>query len=110
MSFGTRLGLVGAAMLLHAAPALAVVDPPATSLSDGRMRTIIYDRNNPVQIYAAPGASLRIQLGAGERVVVIVASDQGTINPGFEPAPATGVAALSGLSAAGSSDKKPSSC
>ena len=73
--------LLAASTALCATPALAVVDPPPSSPVDGRMRTIVYNRNNPVQLYAAPGASLRIELGADEKVLSIVVSDQGTIVP-----------------------------
>ena len=75
-----RLALA-AATILCAPAAYAVVDPPAASAHDGRMRTIPYDRTNPVQLYAAPGASLRIQLGADEEIVGVVVSDQGGIVP-----------------------------
>ena len=61
----TTRALLAAMAALHAAPALAVVDPPAASPSDGRMRVIPYDRTNPVQLYAAPGASLRISARGG---------------------------------------------
>ena len=81
--------LLAAATMLHAAPALAAVDPPAASGLDHRMRVIPYNRNNPVQLYAAPGASLRIQLGADEEVVRIVVSDQATLAP-EEEAPGAG--------------------
>ncbi len=83
------------ATALHAVPALAVVDPPVASKADGRMRVIVYSRTNPVKLYAAPGATMRIQLGADERVVRIEVSDQSTISPDDEPAPAP-----SGVSAA----------
>ena len=103
--------LLVAGMALHAAPALAVVDPPPSSASDGRMRTITYNKNNPVQLYAAPGASMRIQLGADEKVLSIVVSDQGTISPDEEPPPATGVAAtLTGTAAGATGPKSPTSC
>lgn len=101
------------ATALHAVPALAVVDPPVASKADGRMRVIVYSRTNPVKLYAAPGASLRLQLGADEKVVRIVVSDQGTLSPDDEPAPApTGVAAAlaSGGTAAGAAARGPASC
>ena len=73
--------LLAAATMLHALPALAAVNPPAASGLDGRMRVVPYNRSNPVQLFAAPGASLRIQLGADEEVVQIVVSDQTTLTP-----------------------------
>ena len=53
-----------ATSLLYAVPALALVDPPAAGKADGHVRSVVYDPNNPVQIFAVPGESLRIELGA----------------------------------------------
>lgn len=90
-----------ATSLLYAVPALAVVDPPAASKDDGRLRSVVYDPNNPVEIYAVPGASLRIELGADETIATIVVSDQGTIAPDPADAPpvATVAATLNGVGA-----------
>lgn len=77
-----RFAGLAAAAILHAVPALAAVDPPAASGDDTRIRTIPYVRNNPVQIFAVPGASFSIELGAGETVEQVIVSDQGTL--GFE--------------------------
>ena len=101
-----------ATLLLAPIPALAAIDPPAASGLDHRMRVIPYNRNNPVQLYAAPGASLRIQLGSDEEVVRIVVSDQATMAP-EEDAPAAGggmtVNATMGLPAA-PAQRGPASC
>lgn len=104
-----RAALVAATML-YSVPAMAVVDPPAASKQDGRMRTVVYSRSNPVVLYAAPGASLRIQFGADEKVVGVVVSDQGTIAPQDEPEPpaATGVSATFANAAAAMPAKGPS--
>lgn len=76
-----------AATILHAAPAFAVIDPPAASKEDARIRTVIYDAKNTVQIYAAPGSTFRLQFGDDETVLRVVASDQDIILPN-EDAPA----------------------
>ena len=104
--------LLAAATMLHAVPALAAVDPPAASSLDHRMRVVPYSRSNPVQLYAAPGASLRIQLGADEEIVQIVVSDQATIAPEEEaPAPAGAAMTVSSpLSAPSPAQKGPASC
>lgn len=88
----SRRALLAAASALCAAPAFAAIDPPAAGPHDGRMRVVAYDRSNPVQLYAAPGASVRIQLGADEEVVRVVASDQRLIAPEDEPDPAPSAA------------------
>ena len=78
--------------LLYAAPAIAAIDPPAASQNDGRIRSVVYDPNNPVELYTVPGASQRIELGGDETVVQIVVSDQDTIAPdplAPPPAPAS---------------------
>ncbi len=107
----TLRSLLAAATMLHAVPALAAVDPPAASGLDHRMRVIPYNRNNPVQLYAAPGASLRIQLGADEEVVRIVVSDQATLAP-EEEAPAGGAATTvsSPFGAPSPAQRGPASC
>ena len=100
-----------ATLLLAPIPAFAAIDPPAASGLDHRMRVIPYNRNNPVQLYAAPGASLRIQLGADEKVVRIVVSDQATLSPDDEAPAASGmtVNATMGLPAA-PAQRGPASC
>jgi type IV secretion system protein VirB9 len=83
--------------LLYAMPALAVVDPPAASKNDLRIRSIIYDANNPVEIYTVPGASLRLEFGADETIVQVIVSDQGTITPDPSdppPAPTSSIGTL----------------
>ncbi len=102
--------LLAAATILHAVPALAAVDPPAASALDHRMRVIPYNRNNPVQLYAAPGASLRIQLGADEEVVRIVVSDQGTIAPEEEVPAASNVTTVGTLGPTPAGQQGPASC
>ena len=88
--------------------ALAAIDPPPASKADARIRTLIYDPNNPVEIYTVPGASLRLELGADEEVVNIVVSDQDTINP--DPNAPPPVATVSANPLAGQADKAPPSC
>ena len=109
MSFRT---ILAAATILHAAPVLAAVDPPAASGLDHRMRVIPYNRNNPVQLYAAPGASLRLQLGADEEVVRIVVSDQATLVPDEEAPGAATVATTVGatVGSVAAAPKGPASC
>jgi type IV secretion system protein VirB9 len=70
-----------ATTLLYGVPAFAAIDPPAASTADSRIRSLVYDPNNPVEIYTVPGASLRLELGADEEVVQIIVSDQDTIAP-----------------------------
>jgi type IV secretion system protein VirB9 len=86
-----------ASSLLYAVPAMAFVDPPAASTNDGRIRQVVYDPDNPVEIYAVPGASLRIELGAGETVVQIVTSDQGTLRPDQSYPPVQAASAATGI-------------
>jgi type IV secretion system protein VirB9 len=101
--------LLAAATILHAVPAFAAVDPPAASGLDRRMRVIPYNRNNPVQLYAAPGASLRIQLGPDEEVVRIVVSDQATMAP-EEEAPGGGLTVNAAMGGAAPAARGPASC
>lgn len=91
-----KIALLLAPSLLCAVPAMAVVDPPAASKDDGRLRSVVYDPDNPVEIYAVPGASLRIELGSDETVATIVVSDQRTIapDPADVPAPSSVSASL----------------
>jgi len=90
------------------ASALAAIDPPAASKLDPRMRSLVYDPNNPVEIYTVPGASLRLELGADETVVQIITSDQDTIAP--DPAAAPPAATVSTNPIAGQSSGIPPSC
>lgn len=73
--------LLLATSLLTAAPALAAIDPPAASKDDARIRTVIYDPANPVQIHTTPGASLRLEFGADEDIVQVIPSDQDILAP-----------------------------
>src|SRR4051812_26951469 len=104
--------LLLATSLLAVSPALAAIDPPAASKDDSRIRTVVYDPNNPVQIYTAPGASLRLEFGADEEIVQVVTSDQDILSP--DPnAPQLPVAKVSsGLpdSQGGDASKLPPSC
>ena len=103
--------LLAAATMLHAPPALAAIDPPAASGLDQRMRVVPYSRSNPVQLYAAPGASLRIQLGGDEEVVHIVVSDQATLTPEEDVPPAGGATTVSSaLGTPSPGQKGPASC
>jgi type IV secretion system protein VirB9 len=97
-----------ATSLLHAVPALALVDPPAASKDDGHLRSVVYNPNNAVQIFAVPGASLRIELGADESVIQIVVSDQGTIAPDLGEPPASASSGLAGGLSSG--PQAPASC
>lgn len=74
------------AMLLAGAalPALAL-DAPTPSPADKRLRSVVHDPAQVVPFFAAVGATARIQLGAGEKVVGVLASDQSAI--GGEPEP-----------------------
>jgi type IV secretion system protein VirB9 len=94
--------------LLYAAPALAAIDPPPASKLDGRIRTLVYDPNNPAEIYTVPGASLRLELGADEEVVQIIVSDQDTIAP--DPAALPPAATVSTNSPGSQAGQIPASC
>jgi type IV secretion system protein VirB9 len=88
--------LLLATSLLWTLPALAFVDPPAASDNDKRLRAVIYDPNNPVQLYAVPGASIRIEFGSDETILGggVVASDQDIMHPdpNYAPPPPPAVA------------------
>lgn len=73
--------LLLATSLLTAVPALAAIDPPAASKDDARIRTVIYDPANPVQIHTTPGASLRLEFGPDEEIVQVITSDQDILAP-----------------------------
>ncbi len=89
---------------LAAVPALATVDPPEASKLDTRMRTVIYDPNNPVLLPASPGVSLRLILGGDEHVERVIVSDQTIISPDPDedeaPPRSTVVAAIDGVNTA----------
>ena len=97
-----------AASLAVPVPALAAIDPPAASKLDPRMRSLVYDPNNPVEIYTVPGASLQLELGADEEVVNIVVSDQDTIAP--DPTAPPPAATVSTNSLGGQANQIPPSC
>jgi type IV secretion system protein VirB9 len=97
-----------ATTLLFGVPALAAIDPPAASPADGRIRSLVYDPNNPVEIYTVPGASLRLELGADETVVQIIVSDQDTIAP--DPTAPPPVATVSTNPLGGQGSQIPPSC
>ena len=105
--------ILASATMLYAGSALAMVDPPAASTADKRMRVVDYNPVNPVQIYLAPGVATRIQLGADEDVQTIVVSDQATITPEREePASSGGAAQVSATlaPAAPAGSRGPASC
>ena len=103
-----RALLFGLVALLQTIPALALVNPPASTGADPRMRTVVYNRNDPVELTAAPGTTLRIEFGIDESVTGVVVSDQGTIAPEMVPAQTGYGAMVGGL--ASSASKGPSSC
>ena len=109
---GSGLAGVGQGLLIKwlAFPAF-IAGIVAARLLDHRMRVIPYDRNNPVQLYAAPGAALRIQLGADEEVVRIVVSDQATLVPEEDPPSAATVATtVNATVGSNAAPKGPASC
>jgi type IV secretion system protein VirB9 len=62
---------------LGALPCLAAETKPCAD--DKRIECIDYRPNDVVHLYAEPGATLRIQLGAGEKVEGLHVSDQRTL-------------------------------
>ena len=74
----SRLALlaIGCAAL-GALPCLAAETQPCAD--DKRIECIDYRPNDVVHLYAEPGATLRIQLGAGEKVEGLHVSDQRTL-------------------------------
>jgi len=93
-----------------AGPALAAIDPPPAGNADARIRVVIYDPNNPVEIYTVPGESLRLEFGADETLVDggIVVSDQDTIAP--DPTAPPPVATVSTNPLGGRANQIPPSC
>lgn len=104
--------LLVATSILASGPELAAIDPPAASKADGRMRTVAYDPNNPVELHTQPGLALRVVLGAGEEVVQVITSDQEILAPDpTEPAlPATQVSNGLMPGQGGEAAKMPPSC
>ena len=98
--------------LLTAAPALAAIDPPAASNDDARIRTLMYDPNNPVEIHTTPGASLRLEFGADEEIVQVITSDQDILAPDPTAPPLPAVQASTGLPSGqgGQANQLPPSC
>lgn len=62
------------------APALAG-EAPVPAGRDPRVRVIAYDPQQVVKLYAAPGATLTIQLAPGEVVAGLPVSDQALLDP-----------------------------
>jgi type IV secretion system protein VirB9 len=79
--------------LAWGAPA-AAVEAPAPAGADPRVRVIAYDPQQVFKLYAAPGATLTIQLAPGETVAGLPVSDQTLLD---QPEPAgPGPLALAG--------------
>jgi type IV secretion system protein VirB9 len=72
----------------------AAGEAPAPAGADPRVRVIAYDPQQVVKLYAAPGATLTIQLASGETVAGLPVSDQTLLD---QPEPAgPGPLALAG--------------
>ena len=70
----TSLALAAA---LGSLPGVALaLDTPQPAGRDKRIRVVTYDRDNVVQLYAAPGATVRIEIAADETIEAILVSDQ----------------------------------
>ncbi len=82
----TLLAFAIALARADAVPCLAAETAPCAE--DKRIECIEYRPNDVVHLYAAPGATLRIQLGAGEKVEGLHVSDQRTL-AAEEPEPPT---------------------
>ena len=87
----------------QAVPAVAAETQPCAD--DKRIECIEYRPNDVVHVYAAPGETLRIQLGAGEKIAGLHVSDQRTI-AAEEPEPQT----LQSQQADGPSNGRIASC
>ncbi|MCK8786562.1 TrbG/VirB9 family P-type conjugative transfer protein [Roseomonas sp. NAR14] len=87
--------LVLALPFLAGAPACAM-ETPSGSARDSRIRTVAYDPNQVVKLYAVPGSTLTIQLAAGETVAGLAVSDQSLLDPPREEAPASPLALAGG--------------
>ncbi len=61
--------------LLAASPALGLETPP-DGIRDKRVRVVEYDRDQVVRLYAAVGATIRIEIAPGETVEAVPVSDQ----------------------------------
>ncbi|MCG7362472.1 TrbG/VirB9 family P-type conjugative transfer protein [Roseomonas sp. ACRSG] len=89
-----RLLAVSVALPLAWGAPAAAVEAPAPAGADPRVRVIAYDPQQVVKLYAAPGATLTIQLAPGETVAGLPVSDQTLLDP---PEPAgPGPLALAG--------------
>lgn len=82
-----------AATAAFSAPALAL-DVPQPAGRDRRIRVVPYDRDGVVQIYAAPGATVRVEISPDETVEAVLTSDQAVMageveieEPGASPPP-----------------------
>lgn len=108
-----RAMLLLGGMLLCAPPAFATIDPPPASGGDPRVRSLVYDPNNPVEIYTAPGMSLRLEFGGDETVVDngVIVSDQDTMapDPNYPPPPVQTVA-TGGAGDSGTGPRRVTSC
>ena len=66
-------------------PGIALaLDTPQPAGRDKRIRVVTYDRDNVVQLYAAPGATVRIEIAADETVEAILVSDQAILRQDLE--------------------------
>jgi type IV secretion system protein VirB9 len=70
--------------LVWGAPTVAA-EAPVSAGADPRVRVIAYDPQQVVKLYAAPGATLTIQLAPGETVAGLPVSDQALLD---QPEPA----------------------
>jgi type IV secretion system protein VirB9 len=70
-----RLLLASAAVTALASPALAQIEPPVCPGGDTRVRCVAPGAHQIVLLRARPGASLVIELPAGERVLAVPVSD-----------------------------------
>lgn len=51
------------------------IGAPAASTADARLRTVVYDPNRVVQIFAQPGFAVHIVLGSGEHIIAAGTGD-----------------------------------
>ena len=96
---GWRAALAASVASLLLAPPAAALEAPAESERDPRVRTVAYDPNQVTKLYAAPGATLTIQLAPGETVAGLPVSDQSLLDaPKEDNAPAGPLALVGGPS------------